>query len=124
MKRRLYPQSTLRTRSARIHPRFDQRAKLLLRPRRGFAARVGMPAPTHQRIVRHVLHHLLQRLAAVALEVFDLRADLTERLADPCHLDRREQPFRMAGNARGIVVVRAMTSDTTHARGAHPTRAT
>src|SRR6476620_3342700 len=81
-----------------------------------------MLAPADQRIVRHVLDDLLHRLAAVALGIFDLLADLTERPADPRHFDRRQYPLGMAGNTPGIEVIRAVARDATHARLTHATR--
>ena len=40
--------------------------------------------------------------------VFNLLADLPERAAFPCHRQRREVPFRMAGHMRRIEVCRSV----------------
>src|SRR5262249_55675951 len=61
---------------AGFHPRLDEGAELLLRPRRRAAARPGMPAPADERVLGHVVDELVHRLAAVALRVLDLLADL------------------------------------------------
>jgi hypothetical protein len=37
--------------------------------------------------------------ASVAGGILDLAANLTDRFALPCHLDRRHHPARMSGNA-------------------------
>src|SRR5436190_265003 len=81
-----------------------------------------MPTPANELVVRHVLDDLLHSLAAVALRVLDLLADLSERSADPCHLDRRQYPLGIARNAPWIEVARAVARHATHAGCAHAPR--
>src|SRR5205085_10543000 len=111
----------LRALCAVVRPGLDQRAELFLRPWRRHAYRPRVPAVGDELVLRHVVHDLLQRLAAVSLRVLDLLADLTERTADPRHLDRRQHPLRIAGHA--IEVRRAVAGEAAHAGRAHAARA-
>src|SRR5712675_3402275 len=98
----LRPNPTYRRRSSRcgtsragVRPGLDQLAELLLGARRRRASRARGPAPPDKLVVRHVLDQRRHVLAAVAVLVLDLHADLAERLALPGHLGGRERPFRI-----------------------------
>src|SRR5260370_1038090 len=66
--------------------------------------------------VDDMMHDIVQRAAAVARRIFDLRANLPERLAFPCHLARREMPDRVARHAGRFEIRRLMTNRTAHRR--------
>ena len=102
----------------RIGPGLDEGTELGLSAGRRRAACAGMPAPSYKRILCHVMNEIVHRLAAVALGVLDLFADLAQRLADPRHLDGRQVPFGMAGRRRGIEVFRPVAGRAAHADGA------
>src|SRR5205823_8926849 len=89
---------------AGLDPRGDQRPELRLRAGCRLAAAARLPSPAHQRVLRHVLLDGRERLAAVALRVLDLLADLAERLALPCHRLRGDMPQRMARYTRLLIV--------------------
>jgi hypothetical protein len=57
---------------------------------------------------------LLQRFAAIALWILDLRADFGERLALPCHLDRRHVPQWMPRNTTRVKIRRSMARRASH----------
>src|SRR5688572_1529026 len=89
---------------AGVGPRLDEGTERHLGPRRGLATVAGRPRPTDERVLRHVLDDLAQRVAAVAPRVLHLGAGLGERLALPRHRGRREVPVRVAGHAAGLEV--------------------
>jgi hypothetical protein len=64
----------------------------------------------------------VQRTAAIARGILDLRTDLTERFAFPAHLTRRETPFVMTGNAAGLKIRVLMADRTAHRREASAIR--
>src|SRR6516165_1642422 len=106
----------VRTHCAGFHPCFSERACFLLAAGSRLAAKAGRPSPANQRVGADVMHQLLQRATTVALGIFDLGADLTERLAFPPHLTRREVPFRVARHAGGIEVGLLVADRATHGR--------
>ena len=112
-----------RTRRSGLDPGIDERAGFLLRARRGRAAEAGRPGPADQSVGADVMDEVLQRPVAVARRILDLRADLSERLAFPCHLARREMPFRMTGHAAGIEVGLLVADRAPHGRKAMAVRA-
>jgi hypothetical protein len=57
---------------------------------------------------------LLQRFAAVALRILDLRADFGERLALPCHLDRGYVPQWMPRHTTRVKIRRSMARRASH----------
>src|SRR5947209_8315700 len=89
----------IRALRAGIDPCLRELAELLLRARRGLAAFARRPAPRDQIVVCEMLLQQRERAPAVTRRILDLLADLSERLALPRHLDRREAPARMPGNA-------------------------
>src|ERR1044072_4450583 len=93
------PGSQLRTRRAAVDPGLRQLAELLLVARRGLAAFARRPAPRDQIVLGEMLLQQRERAPAVACRLLELLADLLERVALPCHLDRRELPARMTRNA-------------------------
>src|SRR5690242_3791847 len=97
--RRSERRGRLGTGRARLDPGLDQLAEELLGSGRGLTTGPGVPAPPDQIIVRHVLAELGQGAMAVAVGILDLPADLAERLALPCHLERGELPPRIAWDA-------------------------
>jgi hypothetical protein len=64
------------------------------------------------------MNEFIHGLAAIALGIFNLSADLAKRLADPSHVYRRKMPLRIAWHAAGIEIRRTMAG-----RTAHPDRA-
>src|SRR5258708_24058157 len=84
---------------AGLDPRGDQPPELRPGAGRRLAVAARLPSPAHQRDLRHVLLAGGERLAAVALRVLDLLADLTQRFGLPCHRLRCDMPERMAWNA-------------------------
>ena len=73
--------------------------------------------------MRVVLDDLRERLAAVALRILDLLADLARTLADPRHLARREVPVGRPRNARLNEVAILMAARALHADHAVVVRA-
>ena len=65
-----------------------------------------------------MVHDLIQRAAAVARRVLDLRANFPERLALPTHFNRREMPDLVSMHATGFEIRRLMTNRTAHGRQA------
>ena len=92
-------------------------------PGAGSRSCAGRPAPGDELVVRVVLDDLRERLAAVALRVLDLLADVARRLADPRHLDGREVPVRRARHARVLQVAILMAARALHADHAAVVRA-
>src|ERR1700687_2709014 len=66
---------------AGFSPGLDQFTKLLLRSWRRRSPGSRVPAPADQGIFRHVLDQLGHVLAAVALAILDLDADLAKRFS-------------------------------------------
>jgi len=85
-----------------IRPCVHQGAERRLSPGCGFAAGSRLPGPADQRIARRVFHDLVQRPTAVARGVFQLHADVDQRLVLPRHGSRRQVPFGMTRNSSGI----------------------
>src|SRR5262245_30146437 len=83
----------------RINPCLYRLTKQRLAAGGGFAAYAGLPSPCHQIVLREMIMQERQVTAAVPIEVFELSANLSDRLALPCHLDRRHHPAWMPGNA-------------------------
>jgi len=63
-----------------------------------------------------MMHDLGNAFLAVARGIFDLLADLRERLALPRHFDRRQMPLRMARYVRRIEILNVMARFASHAR--------
>ena len=101
-----------------IHPRFDERARFLLRAGRWFTAGSGHPRPADQTVLANMFNEALQRSVAVARRILDLGADLADRLAFPSHLARREMPDRVARHPPGLEVCCLMANRTSHRRQA------
>src|SRR3954469_17096901 len=84
---------------AGVDPGLDQLAHPFLRPGGGAAAGGGVPTPRDQVVMRDVLVQEREIAAAVAGGVLYLLADLARGFSFPGHLDRRQSPARMAGEA-------------------------
>lgn len=106
----------IRTNRASFHPGGEQRAFLGSRTWSGLPVRAGRPGIADQMILTHVMHDLVERAAAVSRGIFDLRADLCERLAFPAHLARREMPARAAWHAGGSEIGRLVADRAAHCR--------
>ena len=106
----------IRTNRASFHPGGEQRAFLGLRTWSGLPVRAGRPGIADQMILTHVMHDLVEGAAAVSRGIFDLRADLCERLAFPAHLARREMPARAAWHAGGSEIGRLVADRAAHCR--------
>src|SRR5271154_926515 len=97
-------------------PGLNERARLLLRACRWFAAGPGRPRPADQMVIADMFNEALQRPVAVARGILDLRADLADRFAFPGHFARREMPDRVSGH---YAEVRPLMADrTSHRRKA------
>src|SRR5262249_16147909 len=103
-----------RTHGAGFHACFSERGRFLLGAGSRLAAKAGRPSPANERVGADVMHQLLQRATTVALGIFNLGADLGERLAFPRHLTRREVPFRVSRHAGRIEVGLLVADRTTH----------
>src|SRR5262249_32883944 len=114
--RRRWRNGLVRTHCPGFHPCFSERARFLLGAGSRLAAKAGRPGPANERVGADVMHQLLQRAAAVALGIFNLGADLGERLAFPRHLTRCEVPFRMARHAGGIEIGLLVADRAAHGR--------
>jgi hypothetical protein len=97
-----------------FHPSFDERARLLLRARRGLASKSWRPGPTDQMIFADMLDERIERTVSVTRRILDLGANLAERLALPCHFTRGEVPDRVAGYTGGLEVRLLVADRTTH----------
>jgi hypothetical protein len=106
------------TNCSSLHPFAEQRARLRLRTGSGLTAGTRRPGPTHQMIGADMLHNVIERAAAVARGILDLRANLPDRLAFPAHFARRQMPSRVAGHAAGIEIRLLMTDRTAQRRKA------
>src|SRR5690242_4553713 len=96
----------IRADRAGLLPGVKQRARSRLRAGRWPAIPSGSPGPADQMILTDVMHDILERTAAIARGIFDLLTDLSERLALPAHLMRREMPARIARHAGGFEIGR------------------
>jgi pimeloyl-ACP methyl ester carboxylesterase len=65
----------------------------------GLATGARLPSPSHQVIASEMFVQQRQIAPAVAIAIFELSANLADRLALPRHLDGRHHPARMARNA-------------------------
>jgi hypothetical protein len=63
-----------------------------------------------------MVHDVIERAAAIARGILDLRAYLSDRLAFPGHFGRRQVPNRIAGHAAGIDIRLLMTNRTAQRR--------
>src|ERR1700691_4202387 len=95
------------------HPGLNERARLLLRAWRWFAARPWRPRPADQMVLADMFNEARQRAGAVARGILDLGADLADRLAFPSHLTWREMPDRVSGH---YAEVRPLMADRTSHR--------
>jgi hypothetical protein len=82
-----------------IDPRLDQLTKQRLIAGSGFASRARLPSPSYEVIVCEMFVEQRQIAPAVPIAIFELLANLSDRLALPRHLDGRHHPARMARNA-------------------------
>jgi hypothetical protein len=78
------------------------------------------PPIGYEGIVGHVRTEFSQSLTAVALPVFDLSANFSQRLAFPGHLRWRQVPTRMAWHMAEIFGV--VTGDAHHPDRSHTAR--
>src|ERR1700675_2276364 len=92
-----------------IRPSLNQLTELLLGSGRWYAPCPRVPAPPHQFVLRHMLDQRGEVLAAVAVLVLDLDADLLERFALPSHLRGRKRPLRIPGDPGRIEIGPVMT---------------
>ena len=104
-----------------LKPGVKELAEPLLIARRRLEMSGRTPPVGHEGIVGHVLTEFRQGLPAVALPVFDLIANLSQRLAFPGHLRWRQVPTRMAWHIAEIFGV--VTGDAHHPGRPHPARA-
>src|ERR1700749_4681537 len=88
-----------RTFGAAVDPGLYQFSRLFLSAGGGDATRAGIPGPADEVVLRDVFLQQRQRAAAVSLDVFQLTADVAERLVLPCHRQGSDTPARMPGNA-------------------------
>src|SRR5436190_20423686 len=63
-----------------------------------------------------MMGNLFERAATIALAIFDLSADFTQRFAFPCHVARSEMPLRVARHAGGLEIGLLMTAGAPHRR--------
>ena len=89
-----------------------------LRTRSGLTAGTRRPGPTYQMIGADMVHNLIERAAAIARGILDLRAYLSDRLAFPAHFSGRKMPDWVAGHAAGIDIRLLMTDWTAQRRKA------
>jgi hypothetical protein len=108
----------LRTDGAGLHPGVKERARSRLRAGRWLAVPSRSPGPADQMILTHMMHDVLERSAAIARRIFELLANLRERLAFPSHLMRRELPGRIARHSGGFEISRLVTDRTAQRRKA------
>src|SRR5437667_2902413 len=101
---------------AGVGPRLCERAELLLRAGCRRSPNSGCPTPSHQAVFSEMMHELSETPLAVAGGILDLLADLRERLALPCHLDRGEAPERIAGHVCRVEIRRVMAGFASHPR--------
>src|SRR5262249_29860772 len=106
----------IRTDRAALHPGVKERACLRLRAGRGPTIPSRSPGPADQMILTYVMHDVFERAAAIARGIFDLLADLRERLALPAHLMRREMPARIARHAGRFEIGRLVADRAAHRR--------
>src|SRR5215469_3402569 len=98
-----------------LRPSRQQFAEFGIAARGRSPAGTGLPRPKDQAIGGHVVENGGNVATAVAPGIFQLDADLTERLAFPCHRCRRQTPMGIAGHARWVEVGCAVTCRTGHA---------
>ena len=104
-----------------LKPSVKELAEPLLIARRRLEMSGRTPPVGHEGIVGHVLTEFSQGLTAVALPVFELIANRSQRLAFPGHLRWRQVPTRMAWHIAEIFGV--VTGDANHPGRSHPARA-
>src|SRR6516162_5718631 len=98
-----------------LYPFVEQRALLGLRAGRGLTAGARRPGPAHKMIGADMMHNVIERATAVARGILDLRADLSDRLALPTHVARRQMPGGIAGQI-GRIEIRLLMTDRTSQR--------
>src|SRR5256714_9953619 len=89
----------LRALGAAVDPSLNQLSGNLLGSGGGLAAFPWMPSPCDQIVLRNMLLQHREIASPIACSVFELAADLAERLALPRHRQRSHAPAGMAGNA-------------------------
>src|SRR5262245_35510135 len=104
-----------------LKPGVKELAEPLLIARRRLKMSGRTPPVGHEGVVGHVRTEFSQGLTAVALPVFNLIANLSQRLAFPGHLRWRQVPTRMAWHIAEIVGV--VTGDAHHPSRPHAARA-
>ena len=108
------PKLSFRAGRPGIRPCVHQGAERRLTPGCGFAAGSRLPGPADQRIARRVFHDLVQRPTAVARGIFQLHADVDQRLMLPRHGSRRQVPFGMTRNSSGMEIRFLVTGRAPH----------
>jgi len=93
---------------------------MLLCPGSRCTSWAGIPGPSDQFVVCHMVDDLSQCLAAVPLWVLDLLADGAERLADPGHFDWGKMPVRVSRDVTRLEIGFTMTGGAAHADSAEP----
>src|SRR5262245_66224628 len=104
-----------------LKPGVKELAEPLLIARRRLKMSGRTPPVGHEGVVGHVRTEFSQGLTAVAFPVFNLIANLSQRLAFPGHLRRRQVPTRMARHIAEIFGV--VTGDAHHPGCPYPDRA-
>jgi len=106
------------TNRSTLHPFVEQRAHLRLCTRSRLTAGTRRPSPTHQMIGADMVHDVIERAAAIARGILDLRAYLPDRFAFPAHFARRQMPNRIAWHSAWIEISLLMTNRTAQRRKA------
>jgi hypothetical protein len=88
-----------RTLRARINPSLYQPSEQFLRSGGGVASGTGMPSPSDKIIGRCVFVQKSERATTVAIRIFDLLADVVDRLFLPRHFDGSHSPPGVTGDA-------------------------
>src|SRR4051795_6812897 len=89
----------LRALRTAVDPSLNQLSGDLLGSGGGLAAFAWMPSPCDQIVLRNMLLQHCEIASPIACSVFELAAEIAERLAFPRHRQRSHAPAGMAGNA-------------------------
>jgi hypothetical protein len=96
---RLACSSPSRTFRSRINPGLDQPSEQLLRSRSRLSPGSGMPSPSDKIVSSCVFVQQCERATAVTIRIFDLLADVVDRLFLPRHFDGSHSPPGVTGYA-------------------------